>query len=89
MKIQGIGVVSVGGFFAEVGDLRRFESPKQIQKLAGLAIRGNSSGKHKGQTSISKRGRARLRAVLFGAAMTLVAKNKVFQEIHEYYIGRQ
>lgn len=89
LKIQGIGVVSVGGFFAEVGDLRRFESPKQIQKLAGLAIRENSSGKHKGQTSISKRGRARLRAVLFGAAMALVAKNKAFREIHEYYIGRQ
>ena len=89
LKIKGIGVVSVGGFFAEVGDLRRFESPKQIQKLAGLAIRENSSGKHKGQTSISKRGRARLRAVLFGAAMALVAKNKAFREIHEYYIGRQ
>lgn len=89
LKIQGIGVVSVGGFFAEVGDLRRFESPKQIQKLAGLAIRENSSGKHKGQTSISKRGRARLRAVLFSAAMALVAKNKAFREIHEYYIGRQ
>ena len=89
LKIQGIGVMSVGGFFAEVGDLRRFESPKQIQKLAGLAIRENSSGKHKWQTSISKRGRARLRAVLFGAAMALVAKNKAFREIHEYYIGRQ
>lgn len=89
LKIQGIGVVSIGGFFAEVGDLRRFESPKQIQKLAGLAIRENSSGKHKGQTSISKRRRARLRAVLFGAAMALVAKNKAFREIHKYYIGRQ
>lgn len=89
LKIKGIGVVSVGGFFAEVGDLRRFESPKQIQKLAGLAIRENSSGKHKGQTSVSKRGRARLRAVLFGAAMALVAKNKAFREIHEYYSGRQ
>ncbi|MGM9992258.1 MAG: IS110 family transposase [Candidatus Bruticola sp.] len=89
LKIKGIGVVSVAGFFAEVGDLRRFESPKQIQKLAGLAIRENSSGKHKGQTSISKRGRSRLRAVLFAAAMALVAKNSAFRNIHQYYIGRQ
>ena len=89
LKIKGIGVVSVAGFFAEVGDLRRFESPKQIQKLAGLAIRENSSGKHKGQTSISKRGRARLRSVLFGAAMALVAKNRAFRDIHQYYIGRK
>ena len=27
--------------------------------------------------------------MLFGAAMALVAKNKAFREIHEYYIGRQ
>lgn len=89
LKMKGIGVVSVAGFFAEVGDLRRFESPKQIQKLAGLAIRENSSGKHKGQTTISKRGRARLRAVLFNAAITLVGRNVAFKSIHEYYIGRK
>ena len=89
LKMKGIGVVSVAGFFAEVGDLRRFESPKQIQKLAGLAIRENSSGKHKGQTTISKRGRARLRAVLFNAAITLVGRNGAFKSIHEYYIGRK
>lgn len=46
--MKGIGVVSVAGFFAEVGDLRRFESLKRIRKLAGLAIRENSFGKHKG-----------------------------------------
>lgn len=56
LKMKGIGVVSVAGFFAEVGDLRRFESPKQIQKLAGLAIMENSSSKHKWQTTIRKRG---------------------------------
>lgn len=89
LKMKGIGVVSVAGFFSEVGDLRRFESPKQIQKLAGLAIRENSSGKHKGQTTISKRGRARLRAVLFNAAITLVGQNGAFKSIHEYYIGRK
>lgn len=89
LKMKGIGVVSVAGFFAEVGDLRRFGSPKQIQKLAGLAIRENSSGKHKGQTTISKRGRARLRAVLFNAAITLVGRNGAFKSIHEYYIGRK
>ena len=64
LKIKGIGLVTVVGFLAEVGDLRRFDSPRQIQKLAGLAIRENSSGKHKGRTSISKRGRAKLRTIL-------------------------
>src|SRR5699024_6454784 len=77
------------GFVSEVGDLRRFKSPKQIQKLAGLALKENSSGKHKGQTRISKRGRSRLRAVLFQGVMPLVSKNKEFGEIHKYYTTRR
>ena len=88
MKIKGIGLVTVAGFLAEVGDLRRFDSPRQIQKLAGLAIRENSSGKYKGRTSISKRGRAKLRAILFRSAIVLAAKNPEFREIHNYFTGR-
>lgn len=88
LKIKGIGLATVAGIFAEVGDIRRFESPRQLQKLAGLAITENSSGKHKGQTGISKRGRARLRAILFQASMPLVAKNEEFQKLHHYYTTR-
>jgi transposase len=88
LAIKGVGIVTVAGFIAEVGDIRRFQSPKQIQKLAGLALKENSSGKYKGQTTISKRGRSRLRAVLFQAVMPLVAKNAEFAEIHRYYTTR-
>lgn len=35
LALKGIGVITVAGFLAEVGDVRRFESPRQIQKLAG------------------------------------------------------
>lgn len=88
LEIGGVGFVTVAGFVAEVGDIRRFQSPKQIQKLAGLALRENSSGQCKGQTTISRRGRARLRAVLFQAVMPLVSKNQEFKEIHRYYTSR-
>jgi transposase len=88
LKIKGVGLVTVAGFLAEVGDLRRFESPRQIQKLAGLALKENSSGKHKGKTSISKRGRAKLRAILFRAAISLAATNSEFREIHHYFTTR-
>jgi transposase len=88
LEIKGVGLVTVAGFLSEVGDIRRFNSPKQIQKLAGLALRESISGKHKGQTTISKRGRARLRAILFQAVMPLVAKNAEFAEIHKYYTTR-
>ncbi|SDH59757.1 Transposase IS116/IS110/IS902 family protein [Pseudobutyrivibrio sp. 49] len=35
LAIKGIGVITVAGFLGDIGDVRRFESPKQIQKLAG------------------------------------------------------
>lgn len=89
LAIKGIGLITVAGFLGEIGDVRRFESPKQIQKLAGLSLRENSSGKHKGQTTISKRGRSKLRAILFQAVIPLVAKNPEFRSLHKYYTTRQ
>lgn len=88
LAIKGIGLVTVAGFLAEVGDLGRFESPRQIQKLAGLSLKENSSGKHKGETTISRRGRHGLRNVLFNAVIPLLATNDEFRSLHEYYTTR-
>ncbi len=89
LDIKGIGIKIVSGFLAEVGDVRRFKDPKQLQKYAGLAIVENSSGKHKGQTTISRRGRKRLRYLLFEAALSLSATNAEFRAIHRYYTTRE
>ena len=89
LAIKGIGMVTVSGFIAEVGDIRRFDNPKQLQKLAGYAIVANDSGKHNGESRISYRGRKRLRYVLYEAAISLVGKNAEFREIHEYYRTRK
>jgi len=88
-KIKGVGIITIACFLAEVGDISRFESPKQIQKLAGLGLRECSSGKNKGKTMISKRGRPMLRKLLFQAAMPLVAKNSEFAELHHHYTTRK
>ena len=90
LRIKGVGFNTVAGFFAEVGDLSRFTDPKQIQKLAGLAIvTPDSSGKHNGQSEISRRGRKRLRMILFRAAMSMVKSNKEMKTLHEYYTTRE
>ena len=88
LEIKGIGMITVCGFIAEVGDISRFDNPKQLQKLAGYAIVSNSSGKHNGESHISYRGRKRLRYVLYEAAISLVGKNAEFKEIHKYYLTR-
>lgn len=88
LEIPGVGIATASTIVAEVGDIRRFDSPKQLQKLAGLEITANSSGKHNGQSGISRRGRKRLRYVLFEVAMALVCKNREFKELHRYYTTR-
>ena len=78
LEIKGIGKITVSGFIAEVGDIRR-----------GYAIVANESGKYKGESRISYRGRKRLRYVLFEAALSLVARNPEFRKIYEYYRTRE
>ena len=88
LAIKGVGTVTIAGFIAEIGDVRRFKSPKQIQKYAGLELVESSSGKHKGKTRISKRGRRKLRKILYQVMIPLLARNKEFREIYDYYITR-
>ncbi|WP_231969063.1 IS110 family transposase [Thermoanaerobacterium sp. RBIITD] len=87
--IKGVGVITAATFIAEVGDITKYEHPKQIQKLAGYNLVENSSGKHEGQTTISKRGRRRLRSTLYKMVMPILANNKEFQELHKYYTARK
>lgn len=89
LAIKGVGLITVAGFLSEVGDIRRFDSPKQIQKLAGLELKENSSGKHHGRSSISKRGRKRLRKILFQVMLPMIQNNAEFCEIYQYFTTRQ
>ncbi|SDZ38996.1 IS110 family transposase [Thermoactinomyces sp. DSM 45892] len=87
-SIPGVGLLTVAGFLAEVGDLQRYQHPDQIRKLAGLNLKEYSSGKHKGKTQITKRGRPRLRALLFRCVMPLVVKNSEFKAFHRHFTTR-
>lgn len=88
LNIKGVGILTVASFLGEVGDIRRFDSPKQIQKLAGLAIKDDESGKHKGQSCISRRGRKLLRYTLFQAVLSMIMHLPEFKELHRYYTTR-
>lgn len=87
-EIKGISMMTVVGFFAEVGDLRNYRDPRQIIKLAGLNLKMNQSGLHKGRTSITKRGRKRLRNLLYQVAIPLSKHNPAFSQLHTYYRTR-
>lgn len=86
--IKGVGEITVASFFAEIGDLQKYTHPDQIIKLAGLNLRLATSGKWKGQTIITKRGRPKLRALLFKVVLPLIAQNIAFKALHEYFTKR-
>ena len=88
LSVDGVGLVTVAGFISEVGDISRFKNPKQIQKYAGFELVENSSGKHKGRTTISKRGRKKLRKIIYQVVLPLIQSNKEFRSIYDYYRKR-
>ena len=63
LEIKGVGENILAGILAEMGDISRFDDVKEIQKLSGMGLVACSSGKHKGQTKISHRGRKILRVI--------------------------
>ncbi len=88
LAIKGVGIITIAGFIAEVGNIRRFKPPKQIQKYAGLELVESSSGKHRGKIRIRKRGRRKLRRILYQVMIPLLASNKEFREVYDYYVTR-
>lgn len=72
LEINGVEETILAGILAELGDINRFDDVKEIQKSSGMGLVACSSGKHKGQTKISHRGRKRLRYWLFQAAKSAV-----------------
>ena len=88
LEIPGIGRRILSGILAEMGDISRFDDAKELQKPSGLGLVSCSSGKHKGETRISHRGRRRLRYWLFQAARSAVAHGEEYKQIHARYTTR-
>jgi len=88
VKIKGIGTNTAGGIVGELGNIRKYNNPRQMMKMAGLSLIENSSGKKKGKTSISKRGRKDLRKILYQAMYGMIRTNKAFNAMYIYYTTR-
>jgi transposase len=88
LSMKGIGEITAAGLIGEVGDFRRFPTASEVEKLAGLDLFEISSGKHKGNRHISKRGRPLLRKLLYFAAMNTVRKGGVMHVLYQGYVER-
>lgn len=89
LSIKGIGIVTLAACLGELGDPTRFESPRQMSRMAGYNLIEDSSGKNKSRTKISKRGRKNLRSVLYQMALTMVATNEEMKQLYRYLKTRE
>lgn len=86
--VKGISETTVAELLAETGSLKLYDHPRQLIKLAGLTLTVQESGKMKGQKKISKRGRKKLRQLLYKTVFPLIRNNDAFNQLFEYYKSR-
>ncbi len=79
LSIPGISVISTGIFLGELGNPYNFKGPKQIVKYAGYDPVGHDSGKYFSKKHISKKGRWRLRKILYFMSLSAVRIEPYFK----------
>ncbi|WP_060788671.1 transposase [Geobacillus zalihae] len=82
--VVGLGDAAIVDLLAEIGSFAHYWNSRQLIKLADLTLKDHSSGQHKGQKQVSKRGTktAVLHTVL--GDDSLVHHNEAFRALHEY-----
>jgi transposase len=66
--LRGIAEISAVTIVAELGQIARFDTPRQLMGYSGAVPSEDSSGKRKRQRSITKTGNAHLRRIVVEAA---------------------
>lgn len=86
LSIPGFAVTTTVAVIAELGDLRRFDSPNQINAYIGIDLRHYESGQNKATDTISKRGDALARKILYRSIGTIASAAHYHpNHINDYY----
>lgn len=75
--LRGVSVIVAATVVAEIGDMNRFQSPKQLMAYLGLIPSEHSSGKTVRRGPITKTGNSHVRRVLIEAAWTYKMQARV------------
>ena len=68
--LRGVAFLTAVTFAAEIGDVRRFENPRQLMAYLGLTPSESSTGERVRRGGITKAGNSRVRRVLIEGAWT-------------------
>ena len=87
MQLPGFGVITAMTVLAAIGDIQRFETPKQLASYSGLTPGLEQSGTKNRGKGITKEGRRELRWALVEAAQMAVKSDPIwktrFQEMQK------
>jgi transposase len=86
LAITGVSATSLAGVLGESGDLSGYAHGNALLRHAGLNLTEASSVKWKGQMTLSKRGRPRLRHFLYLITMCMVMSNQEFKALHHHNV---
>lgn len=81
MALRGIALIAASVLLSELGDLRRFEHPRQLMAYLGLVSSEKSSGPRRRQGSITKCGNTHARWFLIECAQHYALPPKVSKEL--------
>ncbi len=87
--IPGSTAVGAAVILAQTGDPARYDTPRAWVKHAGLAPQANESGKYRGKTRHSGRGRPGLRTAAWRAIWGALRCNPVYAARHAQLTTRQ
>jgi transposase len=83
-----VGQTTAAVLVTEVGDGREFGSVGAYVKAFGLNLKERSSGKHKGQLKLTKRGSSRARQYLWLATCRWLQKDRVARAWYDAKVAR-
>jgi len=83
LSVPGVSTVSVAGLLGECGDLGAYACYESLEKQVGLNLYEISSGKHRGQRHISKRGRSLARHLLCQIALAQMRAGGLYYDFTE------
>jgi transposase len=85
--MRGVAFLSAVTFVAEIGDVRRFDSPRQLMAYLGLVPSESSTGERVRRGGITKAGNGRARRVLIEGAWTYRFRARMSRLLEERQAG--
>jgi transposase len=85
--LRGVAAIVAATTVVEIGDLRRFENPRQLMAYLGLVPSENSSGQTTKRGGITKTGNSHVRRALIEAAQAYSFPAKVSRELRKRQEG--